>query len=100
MLLDLYLEHDLQRKFGVTSKKNSRENMYNCMEQGSEGPMVPGSQGPRYLKVIFKYELDSKEGPSCFQIKPSNPKVVIKYFKVNWACLYNNIFSEQKTTNN
>ena len=24
-----------------------------------------GSQGPRYLKVTFKYELDSKEGPSC-----------------------------------
>ena len=22
-------------------------------------------QGPRYLKVTFKYELDSKEGPSC-----------------------------------
>ena len=29
------------------------------------GPMVPGSQGPRYLKLTFKYELDSKEGPSC-----------------------------------
>ena len=28
--------------------------------------MVPGSKGPRYLKVIFKYELDSKEGPSCY----------------------------------
>ena len=28
-------------------------------------PKVPGSQGPRYLKVTFKYELDSKEGPSC-----------------------------------
>ena len=25
---------------------------------------VPGSQGPRYLKLTFKYELDSKEGPS------------------------------------
>ena len=32
---------------------------------GSEGPRVPESKGPRYLKVIFKYELDSKEGPSC-----------------------------------
>ena len=29
------------------------------------GPKVPGSKGPRYLKLIFKYELDSKEGPSC-----------------------------------
>ena len=30
----------------------------------SSGPKVPGSQGPRYLKLTFKYELDSKEGPS------------------------------------
>ena len=29
------------------------------------GPGVQGSQGPRYLKLTFKYELDSKEGPSC-----------------------------------
>ena len=37
--------------------------------QESQGPMVlrsrvpkvPGSQGPRYLKLTFKYELDSKE---------------------------------------
>ena len=28
--------------------------------------MVPGSQGLRYLKLTFKYELDSKEGPSCY----------------------------------
>ena len=34
--------------------------------QGSQGPRVPGSKGPRYLKFTFKYELDSKEGPSCF----------------------------------
>ena len=30
------------------------------------GPKVPGSQKPRYLKLTFKYELDSKEGLSCF----------------------------------
>ena len=29
------------------------------------GPRVPRSKGPRYLKLIFKYNLDSKEGPSC-----------------------------------
>ena len=34
----------------------------------SRGPKVPGSQGPRYLKLTFKYELESKEGPSCFQL--------------------------------
>ena len=34
-------------------------------ERGPRGPKVPRSQGPRYLKVTFKYELDSKEGPSC-----------------------------------
>ena len=33
----------------------------------SRGPKVPGSKGPGYLKLTFKYELDSKEGPSCFQ---------------------------------
>ena len=33
--------------------------------QESQGQGVPRSQGPRYLKVTFKYELDSKEGPSC-----------------------------------
>ena len=32
----------------------------------SRGPKVQGSKGPRYLKLTFKYELDSKEGPSCF----------------------------------
>ena len=32
--------------------------------QRSQGLKVQGSQGPRYLKVIFKYELDYKEGPS------------------------------------
>ena len=35
------------------------------MVQGSQGPKVLGSQGSRYLKLTFKYELDSKEGPSC-----------------------------------
>ena len=34
--------------------------------QGSKGSKVQGSQGPRYLKLTVKYELDSKEGPSCF----------------------------------
>ena len=41
--------------------------------QESQGPRVnrskrpkdPWSKGPRYLKVTFKYKLDSKEGPSC-----------------------------------
>ena len=33
--------------------------------QESPGIRVTRSQGPRYLKVIFKYELDFKEGPSC-----------------------------------
>ena len=41
---------------------------------GSQGPLVPrsmgpkvhGFKGPRNLKFTFKYELDSKEGPSCF----------------------------------
>ena len=28
-----------------------------------KGPMVLGSKRPRYLIVLFKYELDFKEGP-------------------------------------
>ena len=32
-------------------------------------PKVQGFQGSRYLKLTFKYELDSKEGPSCFNLK-------------------------------
>ena len=35
--------------------------------QRSKGPRQ-GSQGPRYLKVTFKYELDSDDGPSCFML--------------------------------
>ena len=31
----------------------------------SKGSKVKGSQELRYLKLTFKYELDSKEGPSC-----------------------------------
>ena len=38
------------------------------MVQRSRGPKVPGSQGPRFLKLTFKYELDSKEGPSCYYL--------------------------------
>ena len=37
---------------------------YNC--NVTQGPMVQGSKEPGYLKVIFKYELDSKECPSCY----------------------------------
>ena len=33
--------------------------------QECKGSKVQGSQGPIYLKVTFKYELDYKEGPSC-----------------------------------
>ena len=40
--------------------------------QESQGPRVAGSQGPRYLKVTFKCELDSKEGPSCNRTKMTN----------------------------
>ena len=35
----------------------------------SKGSKVKGSQELRYLKLTFKYELDSKEGPSYL-----NPK--------------------------
>ena len=41
------------------------------------GPRVPRSKGPRYLKLIFKYNLDSKEGPSCSFVKLI--ALIIKY---------------------
>ena len=40
----------------------------------SQGPKVQGSHGPSYLKVTFKYELDSKEGPSCLSFIIKNTK--------------------------
>ena len=55
--------------------EEARERM-KIVEEG-RGPKVPrsqdskvkGSQGPGYLKLTFKYELDSKEGLSCCQLK-------------------------------
>ena len=44
--------------------------------QRSTGPKVQGSQGPRYLKLKFKYELDSKEGPSCFYLSVVKATIV------------------------
>ena len=38
----------------------------------SQGPKVQGSHGPSYLKVTFKYELDSKEGSSILELKATN----------------------------
>ena len=38
----------------------------------SKGSKVQGSQGPRYLTLTFKYEFDSKEGPSCFDLQTLN----------------------------
>ena len=54
--------------------------------QESQGPEVLGSQGPRYLKVTLKYELDSKEGPSCSTLCASTVyailgKSLFGYFK-------------------
>ena len=40
----------------------------NLKVPGSQGPRDPVFQGPRNLKVTFKYELDSKEGPSCWSV--------------------------------
>ena len=48
-----------------------REEVQECKARvpRSRGPTVPGSQGPKFLKLRFKYELDSKEGPSCYKTK-------------------------------
>ena len=47
--------------------------------KGTKGPKVQGSHGPIYLKVTFKYELDSKEGPSCYFFF-SNSGIVLNAF--------------------
>ena len=44
----------------------------------SKSPRVKGSEGPRYLKVTFKYKLDSKEGPSCFEFKKKVKNIKFK----------------------
>ena len=68
----------------------------------SRDPKVPGSQGPRYLKLKFKYELDSKEGPSCFStvsLAPSYPVIQFlilflhfQIFKFNYIWHYQLVF--------
>ena len=54
--------------------------------QESQGPSVPrsnqGSNGPIYLKVTFKYELDSKEGPSCFRYLLNKRKTLKSHDKL------------------
>ena len=56
----------------------------------SRGPKVPDSQGPRYLKLTFKYELDSKEGPSCFALINSSIRNRIVALWIIWilSCQY------------
>ena len=61
----------------------------------SKSPKVKGSEGPSYLKVTFKYELDSKEGPSCYQYNTQRP---FPYFL--WVILipsYRNIKQVQRS---
>ena len=43
--------------------------LYKSCSKGFQGLGVPGSKGPIYLKLTFKYELDSKEGQSCLCYK-------------------------------
>ena len=51
-----------------------------------KGPKVQGSQGPICLKVKFKYKLNSKEGPSCLELKSNKQNGIFKNKKVqdNW----------------
>ena len=44
------------------------ERMYEEVVEDGGDPRVPRSQGPmdQVISVTFKYELDSKEGPSCY----------------------------------
>ena len=58
---------DCRRKEEVPGSQSRWEEIKGRMRRWwsrSMSPKVQGSQGPRYLKLTFKYELDSKEGPS------------------------------------
>ena len=46
--------------------RGRREEVQESQGPGSKGSKFQVSQVPRYLKVKFKYELDSKEGPSHY----------------------------------
>ena len=48
----------------------------------SMGSKVQWSQGPRYLKLTFKYEHDSKEGPSCFSFFFNIYRIDILKFRI------------------
>ena len=54
----------------------------------SKGSKVHGSQGPRYLKLKFKYELDSKVGPSCFHYIDSH-SIYNLLVKIGLLCVLN-----------
>ena len=43
---------------------NSQEEVRGC--KGKYEEVLDKGRGARYLKLTFKYELDTKEGPSCF----------------------------------
>ena len=54
-----------KRKYEEVVEEGRGQKIESPRVQRSQGLMVQGSLGLRYLKVIFKYELDSREGPSC-----------------------------------
>ena len=62
---------DCRRKEEVPGSQSRWEEIKGSMRRWwrwwrrSMSPRVQGSQGLGYLKVTFKYELDSKECPSC-----------------------------------
>ena len=51
--------------------RGRREEVQESQGPGSKGSKFQVSQVPRYLKVKFKYKLDSKEGTSCFVFEGS-----------------------------
>ena len=55
-----------KRKYEEVVEEGRGQKIESPRVQRSQGLKVQGSKGPIYLKVLFKYELDSQEGPSCY----------------------------------
>ena len=75
-----------RKKYEEVVEKVRGQKIESPRVQRSQGWKVQGSQGPKYLKDIFRYKLDSKEGPSCFLLFYN---ITIKFWNCNILDLSN-----------
>ena len=85
-------DQDISNSHSNTSLTLKKVHLVSIVKLGSISndnfvTQVPGSQGPRYLKVTFKYELDSKEGPSCFTLSFHKLTFILMQHWLVYVCL-------------